>query len=89
VYYQRLSARTVKLLTIVSLIWLAPAILVLLAMAWSLRPRKTSREELLTERPVLLDATISASKQKRDDQQDEQPGHDDECKDDLKSLAER
>jgi hypothetical protein len=80
----------VKLLYIMALFWVAPAILVLLAMAWSLWPKKTARDELVTElEPVLPDTTTSASEQKRYDQQHEQPGKGNECDDDLKSVAER
>jgi hypothetical protein len=70
----------VKLLTIAFLIWVAPAFLVLLAMTWSLWPRKKSREEGAAERPVLSNAAIAPSAQEREGHQHEQPGRDDERK---------
>lgn len=88
-HYQRLSARIVKLLTIMFLIWIAPAVLVLLAMTWSLWLRKRSCEELGAERSVLLDPVIPPSTRAREGQQDGEQGHDDLRKDDLKSLMEQ
>jgi hypothetical protein len=80
----------VKILTIVFLIWLAPAILVLCAMVWSLWPWRASGEELAPDQAGPLDTVkISALGQNGDGLENRQPGPDDECEDDLESLAGR
>ena len=78
-----------KLLTVLVLIWIAPAVVALFAMTWSLWRQRSHEEVVNGAESSVAKALTCASEQKLDDEQGEQPRGSSEREHDLESVIGR